>query len=154
MFNFSYCFWHSGFQVLFEALEILRTYSNLKLAPITNEIIDDFRGMCSTLYPLATVFFTETALESHLNATLCKNSAATSNEASSKRSPCQDNDEVNAVVKELDAFSCNESAGLNGDAQNKLNGHLISNKKSTKQKRKKASNIDSAKSNAAETTST
>ncbi|KAL5960858.1 N-alpha-acetyltransferase 15 NatA auxiliary subunit [Taenia solium] len=143
-----------SWQVLFEALEILRTYLNLKLVPITNEIIDDFRGKCSTLYPLATVFFTKTALESHLNATLCKNSAATSNEAFSKQSPCQGNDEVNAVVQELDSFSCNESAGVNGDAQNKLNGHIIATKKATRQKRRKAGNIDGAKLNAAEATTT
>ncbi|KAL5112550.1 N-alpha-acetyltransferase 15 NatA auxiliary subunit [Taenia crassiceps] len=142
-----------SWQVLFDALEVLRTYSNLKLAPITNEIIDDFRCKCSALYPLATVFFTEAALESHLNATLYKNSAPTSNEASSKRSPCQSIDEVKVVVKALDTFSCNESTGVNGDAENKLNGHLIANKKATRQKRKKGCNVESAKPNAAEATS-
>ncbi|EUB57235.1 NMDA receptor-regulated protein [Echinococcus granulosus] len=139
-----------SWQVLFEALGLLKTYLNLKLAPITNEMIDDFRGKCSTLYPLATVFFTETALESHLNAAICKTSAATSNEAFLKRSPPdQGNNEVNAVVEKLDALSCYESTGVNGDAENKLNGHIVANKKAARQKRKKAGNIDSAKSSAA-----
>ncbi|CDS40581.1 n alpha acetyltransferase 15 NatA auxiliary [Echinococcus multilocularis] len=139
-----------SWQVLFEALELLKTYLNLKLAPITKEMIDDFRGKCSTLYPLATVFFTETALKSHLNAAICKTSAATSNEAFLKRSPpSQGNDNVNAVVEKLDALSCYESTGVNGDAENKLNGHIVANKKAARQKRKKAGNIDSAKSSAA-----
>ncbi|VDM34120.1 unnamed protein product [Hydatigera taeniaeformis] len=143
-----------SWQVLFEALEVLRTYLNLKLAPVTNEIINSFRDKCSLLYPLANVFFTETALESHLNATICKNPAATPNEASSKLSPsCQDNEEFDLVVKKLDALSYDENADVNGNAQNKLDAHMYANKKATRQRRKRASNVDNARSNAAETTS-
>ena len=117
---------------------------NLKLAPVTKEIVDSLREKCSALYPRAVVFFTEADRANHLTAVLASPLSATA-DGSVKEGKT---DEVDAVAEKLESLSCSDgnttstadtSANPNGRVPtNKMNGHVgpETSKKLTKQQKR------------------
>lgn len=140
-------------------MDLLKTHMNLKMSPVTSEMIEKFRDECSTLYPLAAVFYDKATLENHLNVILNETSSVKSIEDDSsktqgtKKFHSANDDEVDTLVNKLDDLSVNDQSNSNeneGQA-NKVNGHLGTNNKASKQKRKRAGgcigNADDAKRN-------
>ncbi|KAM7540214.1 hypothetical protein Aperf_G00000030325 [Anoplocephala perfoliata] len=136
-----------SWKALLEAMELLKTHMNLKISPITCEMIEKFRGECSMLYPLAAVFYDEGTLENHLNMVLSEASSVKSIEndssrtqGSTKKAHTANDGEVDTVANTLDGLSVNEKSNSNGDEgqANKVNGYVGTNNKGSKQKRKRA----------------
>lgn len=121
---------------------------NLKLSPVTSEMIDKFRDECSTLYPLAAVFYDEAKLEAHRKAVLSESSSVNPEESEPAKTPntkislSSNNGEVDAVAKKLDGLTVNSGyKSSNAGQANKVNGHvesINSGKGGNRGKKKKA----------------
>nr|CDS34462.2 n alpha acetyltransferase 15 NatA auxiliary [Hymenolepis microstoma] len=145
-----------SWKVLFDAMELLKRQVNLKLSPVTSEMNDKFRSECSTLYPLAAVFYDEAKLEAHRKAVLSEPSSVNPEESEPPKTPNSkispsNNAEVDSVAKRFDGLAVSSGdKSSNGGQGNKMNGHvetLISGKGINKGKKKKAAGGNNAKAN-------
>ncbi|VDO03162.1 unnamed protein product [Rodentolepis nana] len=139
-----------SWKVLFDAMELLKRHMSLKLSPVTSEMIVKFRNECSSLYPLAAVFYDEVKLEAHRKAVLSELSSVNPEESEPLKTPNSkilpsNNSEVDSVAKRFDGLAVSS-----GGQENKMNGHvenLNCGKGVNKGKKKKAAGSNSAKAN-------
>ncbi|VDL90795.1 unnamed protein product [Schistocephalus solidus] len=109
-----------NWDVLFQALELLKRHAALRMAPVTDDLMEDFRAACAKRFPLAAVFLTpseweglrksviEASYESALYGVYPQNTAA----GDAERSNVVDNE----LTSGLKAVSLAEHSVVNGSS--------------------------------------